>query len=250
MIVNKYLIRFLILLTIGIVCTLPTEAYDRQAVDDYANTWWNSCNHTCGTYSSCTPWSYWGSECCGYPSQGGDCANFTSQSVLAGGHSDLNGGLPCRGYPCGREEIGAKNLGDCLVQKGWTRTCGYHQAPPADIQVGDVLVYHTGSCSDSDAHATVVTSVNGTDVRISCHSSNQHDVSYTYLSSSKPYYEWLHYPSNDLCGALSGTLSAGTYTLSCDIYVNSGAPLHIMPGVTLNYNGHSFTVNGELLWGQ
>jgi hypothetical protein len=174
---------------------LEMDAYNRQAVVNYANTWWNSCNHTCGTYSSCTPWSYWGSECCGYPSQGGDCANFVSQSVLAGGHPNLNGGTPCRGYPCGKEEIGAKNLGDCLVLKGWTRTCGYKQAPPTNIQAGDVLVYHASSCSNYTAHATVVTTVSGSDVQISCHSSNQHNKTYTYLASSHPYYEWLHNPT-------------------------------------------------------
>ncbi|MBP7867222.1 MAG: amidase domain-containing protein, partial [Acidobacteria bacterium] len=168
-------------------------AYDRNAAYTYASTWWNGCNHDCGSaYSDCTPWSYWGGECCGYPSQGGDCANFVSQCLLAGGHPDLSGGTPCRGYPCGREEIGAKNLGDCLVQKGWTRTCGYLQAPPANIAVGDVIVYHSGSCTDYSAHATFVMYVSGTDVRIACHSSCQWNVSYTYLSGSKPYYEWLH----------------------------------------------------------
>lgn len=54
----------------------------------------------------------------------------------------------------------------------------------------------------------------------------------------------------DLCGNLGGrTLSAGTHNVTCDIYVNAGQTLHIEPGATLNYNGHSFTVNGQLIWG-
>lgn len=175
-------------------CSRTPEVYDRQAARNYAHLWYNSCNHVCGDYTACTPWSFWGWEnCCGYQSHGGDCANFVSQSLIAGGHPYLTGGSPCRGYPCGKEEIGAKNLEDCLVKKGWTRTCGYRQAPPSNIEVGDVLIYHTGSCSDYDAHAAIVTYVNGSDVRISCHSSNQKDKTYTYMANTKPYYEWLHF---------------------------------------------------------
>ena len=57
--------------------------------------------------------------------------------------------------------------------------------------------------------------------------------------------------STGLCGSISGTLSAANspYTLSCDVTVEQGASLYIEPGVELNYNGHSFTVNGELIWG-
>eukprot|EP00727_Mastigamoeba_balamuthi_P005031 m51a1_g14526 hypothetical protein (601) ;mRNA; r:920077-922599 len=170
-----------------------TGKYNRDLAVAYARKYWNSPNHDCGqSYSSCSPYSYWGGEHCGYTSQGGDCANFVSQCLLAGGHTPLNDGGPCRGYPCGSEEIGAANLGECLATyKGWTRTCGYHAPPPADIMVGDVLVYHEGSCSDSEAHATIVTAVEG-GVRITCHSSEKLDEPYTYLEESKPYYEWLH----------------------------------------------------------
>jgi len=134
-----------------------SSSYDREAAYNYAMQWWNSCNHDCtsGDYKSCTPWSYLGSECCGYTSHGGDCANFVSQCLIAGGHPYLKGGdckypdgtLCCRGYPCGKEEIGAKRLGDCLVSKGWKRTCGYHASPPSNIMVGDVLIYHKGNYS-------------------------------------------------------------------------------------------------------
>ena len=180
---------------LGVVSS--SSSYDRQAAYNYAMQWWNSCNHDCsGDYVSCTPWSYWGSECCGYPSHGGDCANFVSQCLIAGGHPYLNTGDPCRGYPCGKEEIGAKRLGDCLVSKGWERTCGYHASPPSNIDVGDVLIYHAGSCDSWTAHATIVTYASGSDVRITCHSENQKNKPYTYLSTSRPYYEWLHYPAS------------------------------------------------------
>jgi hypothetical protein len=127
-----------------------------------------------------------------YKGRGGDCANFVSQClVLGGGHEKLKGGHPCRGYPCGFEEIGAKNLGDCLQKKGWTSTCGYHQEPPSNIQIGDVLIYHSGGCSSSSAHATLVTQA-GSQPKITCHSSIQVNTPYTYMANSKPYYQWLH----------------------------------------------------------
>ena len=80
----------------------------------------------------------------------------------------------------------------CLKQTfGWTRTCGYRQAPPGNIQVGDVVVYHQTSCDDWTAHAVIVTSV--TDgVKISCHSSMKHNAAYSYIFDSKPYAEWFH----------------------------------------------------------
>lgn len=183
------------------VMAVPRErsalGYDRQAVYDYAKRWWNSANHTCGNYRSCSPWSYWGGDVCGYPTHRGDCANFVSQSILAGGHPDLNTGDPCRGYPCGREEIGALKLGLCLASKGWKRTCGYRISPPAGMQPGDVIIYHRGSCGSSSAHATVVTYANGSDVRIAGHSSPQFNRSYTYLRNSMPYYEFLQHPGRD-----------------------------------------------------
>lgn len=222
----------------GIPRTMAVLAYTPSSAYAYAADWWDSCNHSCSSsYSSCTPWSYWGSEMCGYASHGGDCADFVSQCLIAGGHGYLNSGDPCRGYPCGKEEIGATKLGQCLVQKGWTRSCGYKQAPPSNIAVGDVLIYHGGSCSDYDAHATFVMYVSGSDVRIACHSSMQWNKAYTYLAGTKPYYEWLHNPN-----ASSETVSAPakpTGTAACSTntsytYTTSGGASS--SGHTLQYS--------------
>ena len=38
-------------------------------------------------------------------------------------------------------------------------TCGPHAAPPPNIVPGDVLVFHASSCTDEEAHATLVTTV-------------------------------------------------------------------------------------------
>jgi len=174
----------------------PPGEYSRTGAVAYAkNHAINNINHECGNYLSCTPCSYFGSEHCGYPTEnGGDCANFVSQClVLGGGHEDLSGGEEiCRGYPCGFEEVGAKKLGDCLVQKGWTRTCGYLAEPPSHIKAGDVLIYHSNNCESFDAHATFITQ-GGSNAKIACHSNEQLDISYTYMGNSMPYYEWLHF---------------------------------------------------------
>ena len=186
--------KFIILLSLLLLLSVNT--YDRTAARQYAKKYWNSLNHKCSSsYSSCTPYSYWGGEHCGYKSQGGDCANFVSQCLIAGGHPKLVGGV-CRGYPCGKEEIGAARLGNCLTGTfGWKRTCGYHLAPPSDIQVGDVLIYHKGSCSDSQAHATIIVEA-GSNPKIACHSNMHYGKSYTYLANEKPYYEWLRFPGS------------------------------------------------------
>ena len=168
-------------------------AYDRNAAVNYASTWWNSANHDCsGAYTDCSPYSYWGGESCSYGSHGGDCANFVSQCVLAGGHAALNTGGDCRGYPCGVEEVGATKLGNCLNSFGWERTCGYLQAPPSNIQPGDVIIYHADSCSSYEAHATFVVGTDNGSVQIACHSNNRWAADYTYIQSTHPYFEWLH----------------------------------------------------------
>ena len=46
----------------------------------------------------------------------------------------------------GFEEVDAKNLGDCLKQKGWTSTYGYHKAFLSNIKKRDALIYHLNDC--------------------------------------------------------------------------------------------------------
>lgn len=175
--------------------TDPTPGdYSRTGAVAYARKYVHNINHVCGNYLSCTPASYFGDEHCGYPSEnGGDCANFVSQClVLGGNHPILKNGQSCRGYPCGWEEPGAQRLGECLKEKGWSSVCGYLLEPPSYIKAGDVLIYHSGSCSSFQAHAVLVTQ-GGSNAKITCHSNEQLDISYTYMSGSKPYYQWLHF---------------------------------------------------------
>ena len=57
-----------------VVIALLTLAfcYDRNKAKAYADSYWDNPNHKCGTYTSCTPYSYFGNEKCSYESHGGD----------------------------------------------------------------------------------------------------------------------------------------------------------------------------------
>ena len=144
---------------IALIAIISVNSYNRDNAVAYAKKHWNNPNHNCsGAYTTCSPYSYWGGEHCGYGSHGGDCANFVSQCLIAGGHPALTKGA-CRGYPCGKEEVGARNLGVCLRDSyGWESSCGYQKKPPSNIAKGDVLIYHSGSCDSYDAHAVIVIS--------------------------------------------------------------------------------------------
>ena len=189
-----------ILIIISILIFTNSITYDRYVALEYAKTYWNDLNHNCASpFFSCTPYSYWGGEKCGYGSKGGDSANFVSQCLLAGGHPHLNKG-ECRGYPCGKEEIDVSRLGSCLVNSyNWKSECGYKKEPPEDLQVGDILIYHSGSCDSKDSQAAFVVDVekteNGMKVYIASHSKNQYDL---YTKSDKEYYEWVTYPEKQV----------------------------------------------------
>ena len=233
-----------VFILIALLLTLSVYTYDRSAVKAYAKKYWNSLNHDCSkSYTSCSPWSYWGSEHCGYESHGGDCANFVSQCLLAGGHPKLKGGA-CRGYPCGKEEVGARNLGVCLRETfGWKRTCGYKQAPPSGVQPGDVIIYHKGSCTDYSAHAVVVVE-GGSSPKIACHSSMKWGASYTYLSGSKPYYEWLLYPGGSSPDPEPEPVDPSTVVKMVKIICNS---LNRRKGPGTSYDSVGYYYKGDIV---
>lgn len=189
-------------------------AYRPAAALLYVSRWWDSANHNCSTpFDACSPFSYWGGEACGFPSKGGDCANFVSQALLAGGHPPLVK-APCRGYPCGVEEVGATKLGACLaLNYGWSSTCLPEAAgPPASVVVGDVIVWHNdASCADEDAHATFVTSVDLARgwVGISAHSTDVFNVSHAPYFTEFAYADWLHFE-----GASASTSSSSSAAAS------------------------------------
>lgn len=189
------------LLCLSLLLSVALSSYDPKKAQAYADKFWRTPNHSCSSasYLSCSTWAYFGDEACGYPSHGGDCANFVSQCLVSAGHPPLVGYPDCRGYPCGKEEPGALNLDNCLANHfGWERVCGRLAKPPAWVSVGDVAVYHAASCQDFTAHATIVTNVNNSThaVEISCHSPASHNVPYTTFFNTHPYISWLRKPSS------------------------------------------------------
>ncbi len=175
------------------------SSYNRGAAVNYAVQHVHNINHRCGSPLRCTPWAYFGSEHCGYPGQGGDCANFVSQCVVAGGHPPMKRGGGhagyCRGYPCGKEEPGAGKLGSCLQSYGWSKQCGRRMGPPGNIQVGDVLIYAPSCGLGSGAHAVLVTQRSGGGAKITCHSNEKLNVDYTYMrDGGHIMYGWYHFP--------------------------------------------------------
>lgn len=142
--------------------------------------------------------------------------------------------------------------------KDWARVLGaspYNYPVSSTPAVGTIACNTTASADGVvNGHVAWVTGIvgntvyfNDMDCCVGCNSGfNNESASISYFDGGYIYPKC----GPNLCGSVGGcTLSAGTYTLTCPIYVNSGASLQIMPGVTLNYNGHSFTVNGQLIWG-
>ena len=187
----------IITLSLIILISYTTSSYNRRKAVNYAFKYLKSPNHKCGSGAySCTPYGYFGRNACGYKGEGGDCANFVSQCLVEAGHPKLSGGKDyCRGYPCGKEEIGALKLDQCLHNTHkWVRTCGKMQKPPSNIRVGDVAIFYVGGCQTRKAHATIVTSINGGNVKLSGHSPHVKNYPYTYFTKAKKYISWLHYP--------------------------------------------------------
>ena len=73
--------RLLSCIALFLCVSFSLEAYNRNDAVAYARKLAKGANHKCGSYSSCTRDSYWGSEVREYALQGGDCANF--QSMLS-----------------------------------------------------------------------------------------------------------------------------------------------------------------------
>ena len=108
--------------TILLLCiALSISGYDRTKAFNYAKKWWNSNNFA--KYDNYNP-------------QGGDCANFVSQCLIAGG---LNLAQMCGGVAWGKGGTvpSVSALGECLRNHGWTTSSKI----PSNFQKGDVILY-------------------------------------------------------------------------------------------------------------
>ena len=108
-----------------------------------------------------------------YGSMGGDCANFVSQCMIAGGMNfrtcsvswiDEYGCLPR-----------VADLKSCLTQKGWRHST----SRPSSFKAGYPIFLTSGS------HAMLATSVEGGNVKFCAHTNDRCDAS---ISSGIEYY--------------------------------------------------------------
>ena len=178
-----------ILLSILLITSSLT--YDRNKAVNYALKYAKGANHDCKQKrESCSPYPYYGKDYCSYKKESfGDCANFVSQCLIAGG---LNfKGTSCNVRSCG-VITGANSLGKCLRNHfKWKRECGKDLPPPAYIQKGDVIIYHQDSCESDITHAMIIT-VGGKNAMVTGHSPHVRNIKYAN-NKKKHYYEWIHF---------------------------------------------------------
>lgn len=132
-----------------------SPSYNATAAKEYADYWWNRRN---GAYKDMS-------------SEGGDCANFVSQSLRAGGYRFQWGStrpwyhiLPDYYYEYTSQWVRAYELRSFLLGDGNTGTY-YDHYPPNDINasVGDVVIYDLDHDGVYDDHSAIVVSTYGTD---------------------------------------------------------------------------------------
>ncbi len=142
--------------------------YDRQAAYGYAYKWWSGRNPHYNDYSS----------------SGGDCANFGSQCLIAGGlslwkgydgngggvYNNSNGTIPFCDY-----------LHDNLVKYQnvkFAYVTSNNFSVPSWLEVGDIIIFGNAS-GDHWQHTTVVVYRNGNEVNVTAHSTDRWNYSIT-----------------------------------------------------------------------
>jgi hypothetical protein len=126
--------------------------YDPAAAVKYAKKYWQNYNPNYANYKN----------------DGGDCANFVSQCMIAGGFSFKSCSVSWRdGHGCLPR---VRDLKSCLEQKGWHHST----TKPAKFKAGYPLFKTSGS------HAMLATKVEGNNVYFAAHTTNYYDHKLTY----------------------------------------------------------------------
>jgi len=129
------------------------NAYDRIAARDYAYSWWGptdmNYNHNYTNYN--------------YP-QGGDCANFVSQCIYAGGVPTSTYWLPDSTY-----WIGAANLKNYMVNNGYASLTSY-----TNTNAGNFAYTTAGT-----GHIVLVTKNDTVNICYTAHNFNREDEPFT-----------------------------------------------------------------------
>lgn len=114
--------KSLFILLLSIYLFQNIFSYDPDKAVAYASKWYNRRNPIYHDYSN----------------EGGDCANFVSQCLIAGGFSTAG----CSGnYGTGSTIPYVPNLENCLVQKGWTKS---YSIPASGVPTGGVITFNNG----------------------------------------------------------------------------------------------------------
>ena len=107
-----------------------------------------------------------------YSNMGGDCANFVSQCLIAGGFSTSG----CAGnYGQGGTIPLVSNLETCLVQKGWKRATSM---PSQGMPAGSVITFNNAG------HATIVVE-GGRNPKIAAHTTDVYGGSINWGSNKR-----------------------------------------------------------------
>ena len=109
-----------------------------------------------------------------YRNQGGDCANFVSQCLIAGGEN-LSG---CGGTDKKGSIPRVKNLEACLSSKGWSHSKGINGSFKAGFPF-----FSPGT------HAMIATSVSGSSLKFCAHTNDRCESSLTASSQYNFYYK-------------------------------------------------------------
>lgn len=139
--------------------TLMMASYNYYNMIVYAATWFNGHN-----------WQYWN-----YENSGGDCTNFVSQALAAGGWQQVGSGLfwertdPNKWYHSNPDSYtwsGAQNFYGFAINSGRTYELAYlSQLGPADV----LQIDWQGAPWGGIDHTALVTFVNGQDIKVSQH---------------------------------------------------------------------------------
>ena len=161
--------------------TTIAQTYDRQAATDYANYWWDGRNTMNGEKSQTSYNTTWGTPYYNYNGLGGDCANFVSQCLIAGG-LDLT--LGANGNGLGVDDnnciTGVYELVTHL--KNYQRTEYYFSSNAAadvfsNTDAGDPVLL--GQPGDNYIHSVFCAEVDGSQNLYNSHSSDYYQVDIT-----------------------------------------------------------------------
>ncbi len=155
--------------------------YDRTAVVNYADEYW--LDYNTDDYND-------------YSGGGGDCANYVSQCLIAGG---LN---LWQGRYGGGENVDSKGtmpFCDYLHQHLTTFqnvthvTIDTSGSPPDWLEPGDVIIYGDPPGGDEWRHAVIVVEGTGDNAKINGHSSSRYHTNWDYAFGLGAYFEWANF---------------------------------------------------------